>query len=373
MFCKHSGVCGGCSFQEVPYHEQLKGKQKKIEELFPSCIVESIVSDEPWHYRNKMEFTFSQDKAGNPYLGLMKARGRVEDLEECLISKLGAGEILARTRKWWKESGLSAYYPRKDEGSLLNLTLRSGKNESQMIILTVSGNPVYALNQRHLNSFVKEVSREGDSVFLLIRRIAKGEPTEFYEMHLAGPKHVTQSLCGMEFTLSPQAFFQPNVQVAEKMFQRAIALLELRGEEKVLDLFCGIGTIGMLLSKHVRQVVGIELSKNAICDAKENLKRLGIENMHVYQGDAGKTLKEIMQFFSPDIVVVDPPRCGLDTTSRQLIQEIRPKYLLYISCNPETQAKDIEVLKGFAIERVAPFDQFPHTPHVENIALLSRM
>lgn len=369
LLCKHVGVCGGCSSQEIPYKIQLEEKQKKIAMLFPGHPVEPIVGCEnPWHYRGKMEFTFSQDKAGNQYLGLMKARGRVENLDECLIAASPAGEILACVRKWWKESGLRAYYPRKDEGSLQNLTVRSGKNE--MIILTISGNSLFALNRRQLDSFVEAVKKEGRSIFLIIRRIAKGRPTEFYEMHLSGPATLEIGLCGLNLHISPQAFFQPNIKMAEKMFQRAIEMLELHGEEKVLDLYCGIGTIGMLLSKHVRQVIGIELSPNAICDAKDNLERLGITNMHVYQGDAGKKLRELLKFFTPDIVVVDPPRSGLDKTSKELIQAIKPKKLLYISCNSETQAKDLAELSCFSIQHVAPFDQFPHTPHVENIVLL---
>ena len=368
--CRHIEECGGCSTQKISYHVQLLEKQKNIEETFPSHLVEEIrPSKEPWHYRNKMEFSFSEDKKGKRFLGLYKSRARVIDLHECLITKSPAGELLAKVREWWVESGLHAYHPPKDFGSLQTLTLRSGINE--MVILTVSGNAEFSLTRKQINAFVKAVQLKGStSVYIIVKHIAKGRPTQFNEMHLAGPAYIEDELCGLTFQVSPQAFFQPNREVASKMFDEAAALLEFTGEEKILDLYCGIGTIGMILSKYVRQVIGLELNPIAVCDAKDNIERLGIENMQVYQGDVGTTLGGILEFFTPDVIVVDPPRCGLDDKTKKMIATVRPKKLLYISCNPKSQTADISELQDYSIAKIVPFDQFPHTKHVENIVLL---
>ena len=373
QLCHYRDVCGGCSSQDTPYSDQLVQKQTIIEELFFSHQVNAIVPTEnPWHYRGKMEFSFSQDKKGNQYLGLYmpKSRGKVVDLPNCLIAKAPTQTILENVRKWWKETELNAYFPPRDRGSLQTLTLRSGINE--MVILTVSGNSDYALSKSQLNSFVKAVQLDATtSVYLIIKRICKKKPTEFYEMHLAGPPHLEETLCGHTFHISPQAFFQPNREVAEKMFLSSIDMLELTGTEKVLDLYCGMGAIAMILAPHVCQVVGIELNSMAVCDAKDNIERLGLENVQIYQGDVGKILESTLAFYTPDIIVVDPPRSGLDEKSKILIEKVRPNKILYISCNPKTQAEDIANLSGYQIKTIAPFDQFPHTPHIENIILLT--
>lgn len=371
--CQYRDRCGGCSFQETPYSEQLKQKQLLMEGLFPNHRVEPIVgSKSPWNYRGKMEFTFSEDLQKNRYLGLYmpNSRGKVVNLSDCLITKSPVKKIFENVQDWWRSTHLEAYFPPKDKGSLQTLTLRSGINE--MVILTVSGNSDYALTHEELASFTKAVAlTETTSVYLIVKRIAKKTPTEFYEMHLAGPPHLEETLLGTTFHISPQAFFQPNRDVAEQMFAKSIEMLALTGKEKVLDLYCGMGAISMILAPHVRQVIGLEINSMAICDAKDNAERLGLENVQFYQGDVSKALEGTLAFYTPDIIVVDPPRSGLDDKTLALIEKVRPKILLYISCNPKTQAADIAKLPSFTPQHIAPFDQFPHTPHVENIILLT--
>lgn len=373
--CQHRDKCGGCTSQETPYEEQLAQKMSLVQGLFPSHPIEQIVgSPHPWHYRGKMEFSFSEDLKGGRYLGLYmpNSRGKIVNLSECLIAKSHVNKIFENVQQWWQSSTLQAYFAPKDKGSLQTLTLRSGINE--MVILTVSGNSDFALTHKDLDGFVKAVQLlESTSVYLIIKKICKKKPTEFYEMHLAGPTYLEETLLGQTFRISPQAFFQPNRTVAEKMFQHCIDILKLTGQEKVLDLYCGMGVISMLLAPHVLQVIGLEINSMAVCDAKDNVERLGHENVQIYQGDVSKALENTLSFFHPDIIIIDPPRSGLDENTRKLIEKVRPKKLLYISCNPKTQAEDLAHLPSFQIQSITPFDQFPHTPHVENIILLTSM
>ncbi len=242
-----------------------------------------------------------------------------------------------------------------------------------MVFLTVSGNSDYALTRKDVDSFAKAAFLdEKTAVYIVVQQTVTGRPTQFYEMHLKGPEYVEEELLGQKFRISPLSFFQPNTLMAEKMFAKIRDILELTGKEKILDLYCGMGTIGALLSPYVRQVLGIELNPRAIVDAKEHIERLGLENISVGQGDVEQFLKNKLPFYQPDIVIVDPPRSGLTPKTQEALLTLNAKKIVYVSCNPYTQAKDIEAFKDlYEIERILPFDAFPHTPHIENIILLT--
>lgn len=398
--CAHFGTCGGCRWQHLPYSEQLKQKDKWIAEYFAPLLSDKslpqrpiIPCELPWEYRNKMEFSFSQNRAGEQFLGLMRSqgRGRVEDLKECHLVKPWFMEALSATRKWWKASGLAAYFPPANVGSLRTLTLREGRRTGdRMVILLVSGNPDFALNRSHLESFTEAMSQALTpdepgklSVFVRIQQIQKGRPTQFYELHLLGPVTMRERLLlwgegGMEFHISPTAFFQPNTVQAERLYREALDLAQLHEDMLVYDLYCGTGTLGILAAPLVQQVVGIEWVPEATLDAEENLKTNAIENMNVHTGDVGQVLEKLREdplFQVPDLVMLDPPRVGLDQKALTHLVELSPKKILYISCNPRSQADNCSVLKqaGYEIQALQAVDQFPHTIHIENIALLQRI
>lgn len=374
--CIHVGTCGGCVWQQNVYKWQLTQKESRIKELFPGHPVEPITGMEnPWHYRGKMEHTFSEDREGNRFLGLNQAggRGKVVDLQQCYIGPTWALDLLKNVRTWWQKTHLRAYYPPLDAGSLQNLTIRSAANtEAKMVILTVSGNASYALNRKEIDTFAKIAAvDEETSVYLLIKSIAKGRPTRFYEMHLAGPEIFREKLLNVELSMTPQAFFQPNSKMAEKMFTKALELIRPQKDERLLDLYCGIGTIGILFAPYVEMVVGVEIVPSAICDARYNVDALGLENVQMFRSDVETFISDPQIHHEADIVIVDPPRVGLDAKTIAYLNHTRPKKFLYISCNPTTQAEDIKQLKGAKILQIVPFDQFPHTPHIENIIFLT--
>lgn len=377
--CVHANTCGGCCWQQMAYEAQLREKQKRVEAAFNQSVDPIIACPHPFGYRNKMEFTFSENKAGNRFLGLMIAQAGpyVFNVTECHLTHPWFAESVQAVRAWWENSGLKAYHPPQDSGSLRYLTLREAIRTGQrMAVLNVSGNPEFALNRSHLDSFVEAVrSSAGDiSIFLRIHQAKKGHPTQFFEMHLFGPDHIVEELHlqngPLTFKISPVSFFQPNTLQAEKLYDTALAMLPK--SSLVYDLYCGTGTLGMAAARRVQEVVGVELSPEAVLDAQENAKRNGILNITFHQGDVGQVLSTLTQ--KPDAVIVDPPRAGLDPLALQHLKTLLPRYILYISCNPLTQVQNVdELLKaGYELKRLQPVDQFPHTYHIENIAFLER-
>ncbi len=372
--CAHFTFCGGCSLQHVSYERQLVEKQKKIEALFDGHRVLPIVKmDDPWRYRGKMEYTFSQNRDKEHFLGLIKpkSRGIVENLTQCHITHPWFSKILCQVREFWIRSGIEAYNSYSDQGSFQTLTLRKSiHTNSKMVILTVSGNADFALTKQQLQDFVAAINDQTVAVFMQIKCIAKGSTTRFYEMHLSGPDCFEEKINNTEFLMSPQAFFQPNPLMAEKFFSTIIKTLDLKGDEKVLDLFSGIGTISILLSPHVNHIVAVEIGKEAVCDARLNIDTLKIDNVEIYADDVANFIKTRGEHFIPDIVVIDPPRCGMGKVAIAFLEKLKPARVVYLSCNPATQIEDILQLPSYKIASIQPFDQFPHTPHVENLVFL---
>jgi len=390
--CPHAFLCGGCSWQMMKYEKQLEYKNKIVQDAFSEITYQSEIEVYPikpckdiWHYRNKMEFSFSENKAKTKFLGLMIARANryVFNLEKCYLCSSWMSLCLRNIYKWWENSSILAYDTNTDTGTLRNLTLREGKNTNEkMITLLVSGNSEYALKKDQINSFVEVVKEtlKGHkfSIFLRLQQIAKNHPTKFYEMHLYGPDTIEEEVRlekrSLKFKISPSSFFQPNTHQAQVIYQQTLDLLDLKQTDIVYDLYCGTGTFGMAMSSFVKRVIAIELNPSAAIDAKENIKLNNITNMQVYTGDVKEVLQKLLSenYPSADCVVVDPPRAGLDKKAIENIFLLKPKKILYVSCNPYTQAENIKdfLQHGYRLKLLQPIDQFPHTPHVENIAVL---
>ncbi len=377
--CKHVGQCGGCTWQQKKYEAQLKMKQEMLKTLFPIEPMPIIPCNNPWEYRNKMEFSFSQDKNGEKFLGLMivRSKGRVLNLEECHLTSPWFIEVLGAVRQWWKESSLKAYHMYSDTGTLRTLTLREG-NDGRMVFLTISGNPEYCIPGKEILAFKAVVRKviSNPSLFLRIQRIAKGTPTEFYEMHLGGPEQIEETLHvqgrNLTFKISPDSFFQPNPRQAEKLYSRALDIAAPQARDTVFDLYCGTATLGIIFAPYVKKVLGIELSPYAVCDAEVNIKANGVENITICKGDVGERLSFVPN--APDLAIIDPPRCGLNRIALKHLIRLAPKKILYISCNPKTQNENLIALleEGYILKMVQGVDQFPHTVHLETIALLEK-
>jgi len=364
--CLDANSCGGCAWQHITMEAQLREKQQRIETLFPDQFVQPITPcEKPFHYRNKMEFTFSQNKEGEKFLGLIKTGSRhVINLNECHLISPWMNEMLNTVRTWWQNTSLEAYRPMRDEGTLQVLTLREGIRTGEgMVNLQVSANSHYSMSHSLIESF-KNLTGPA-STYLTLRKIAKGTPTQLFEMHLSGPESLREELHidrPYKFNISPQSFFQPNTLGTEVLYKTLINLANFKKTDRVLDLYCGIGSIGLCLASQVEKVIGVELNKGSVLDGRENLALNNIKNMELFHSDAEAYRLDP----NIDVTIIDPPRAGLGT-----LTPTSPK-VVYISCNPATQATDIERLQthGYQIKAIQPVDQFPHTPHIENIIIL---
>jgi 23S rRNA (uracil1939-C5)-methyltransferase len=388
--CAHFGTCGGCRWQQIQYAQQLQIKTSIVQDQFQSLLSGEVVwhpiigCDPPWGYRNKMEYTFGIDTERQQALGLMHslARHKVVNLQECHLTREWFIDALQAAKAWWLRSGLNAYHPSLDKGSLRTLTVREGlRTGDRMVILTVSGNPDYALDEGHLETFVSamreaaETSTNRLSVFLITHRIAKGQPSIFEETLLHGPRFLRETLNGAHqpftFHIGPTAFFQPNPVQAERLYALAIQMAQLTGNEIVYDLYCGTGALGMFAAHAAKEVIGVELNPVSVESAQHNIALNQIHNMRIYAGDVGQLL-QTASLPSPDVILVDPPRSGLDETALKHLLRLMPQKIVYVSCNPTTQAANIKYLVegGFRLKALQPVDQFSQTVHIENIAFM---
>jgi 23S rRNA (uracil1939-C5)-methyltransferase len=336
-----------------------------------------------------MEFSFSQAKDGTHFLGLYGAGSRrVIDISSCYIAPEWMTCALAEVRAWWKTTGLMAYRQNVNEGTLLTVCFREARSShDRMVILTVSGVPEFAPKREQLDLFVQSLRaavtpQQGSlSIVLRVRQIAKGRPTQMFEMILFGPDHMKETVSvtidgvqkKLECHISPPTFFQPNTPQAEKIYSHALSSARLNATDVVADLYCGLGLFGMFSAFFASSAFGVELSKDAAYDATVNSQRLGISNFAVRCGDVAKICNDLPK--APSVVIVDPPRSGLGAGGIDAVESLHPSRIVYVSCQPKTQGTDVQTLMehGWTIESVQPIDQFPHTMHVENIVVLSKI
>ncbi len=415
--CRHFGRrelpgegCGGCALQSMSYRHQLANKERTIKKLMqargvdPGLVMPIIGQDEPWYYRNKMEFSFGDTAEREFALGLYPKGYRYEivKLDECFLQSEFVSELLPRVRKWAKARGLEPY--QHNSGFLRTLTVREGKRTGQrMVELTTTHDEQALMDGEQVPAseiadafceFVLEASRdlgaELTSVYWTQQRAQRGEPTRFFEHNIFGEPLLVEEMHlpddqVLSFEIHPRAFFQPNTLQAEVLYAQVLektGLLEKSDKpdtgktgSRVLDLYCGTGTIGLCMARYAAKVVGIEMQPDAVENARQNARLNGIDNISFFTGDVAKVLDEDdfrSEAGQVDLVVVDPPRAGLHAQAREHLEAIDAPRLVYVSCSPKALARDLAELVdfGYAIEVVQPVDMFPHTYHVENVALL---
>jgi 23S rRNA (uracil1939-C5)-methyltransferase len=378
--CKHFGWCGGCARQDVPYEAQLAAKEAELRQVLGdhAAALEPIVSGSPWYYRNKMEFAFGFGRDGVA-IGLRR-RGKffgVVDVEECYLMTEAAPTILAAARAWATERGLPPYHLRRHDGLLRYVVLREGKRTGRLLAMLVTAPPpdeaAFApaledlagrLRPLGVTSLLWVVNdRRADLAAGEIRRIVFGEPT-FEEV-----------LGGRRFDLSPFAFFQPNVALAERLGERARVLLG-DGWPVLLDLYCGVGGLTLALAGCAQQVIGVESEAAAVADATRSAAANGLSNCRFVAEDVLTFLRRFSNWsFLADrwAVVLDPPRAGTHPKVPLQLLRVGPPVIVYVSCNPKKFAEDLSVLgRDYRLETAVPYDFFPHTPHMEVLAKLVR-
>lgn len=397
--CKHFGECGGCKWQHITYETQLKAKHQHVVDAlvrvggFENPSVLPIIGvKNPFNYRNKMDFTFSDSrwltkaeiKNGTTQptdfaLGL-HVPGRYDklvDLENCHIQPETGNKILNLVKSYCLTNEILPYSSKKHSGFLRSLILRFGINTADLMVILVTTHENKEFNQNLAELF--RINLPEIRSFINILHSGKGPvPKGEGEITVFGNSFLTEKLLETEFIIHPNSFFQTNSLQAESLFQTAFEAAELKKTDILYDLFCGPGTIGLMAAGKVAKVAGIELIPEAVENAKENARINGIQNASFFQGDIGKSLDLLKNWENeigkPDIIVVDPPRAGLTEETCRFLPQFGAERILYISCNPMTQARDLKILASFNYEitYIRPVDMFPHTYHIENIVVLKK-
>jgi 23S rRNA (uracil1939-C5)-methyltransferase len=380
--CAHYPACGGCRFQDLEYGAQLAQKDSQVRDAFERIAgiadppLETIVPCEPeiFHYRNKLEYSFTQTPSG-PALGFHKA-GRwdeVLDIERCwLTTELGNG-LRGAVRDWAREEGLDAYSQADATGYLRHLVVREGRNTGQALVQLVT-----APGERFETGYFVDVVRRFPQVRSVHWSVNEtpAEVTNLPTQLLWGEEWIEEELRGLRFRVRPNAFLQTNTAMAERLYALAADAAQLSGGETVWDLYCGIGTIGLSLAERALTVWGIDVSEESVACALENAELNGIANAAFFAGNVGEVVRELLDRSGPpDVVIADPPRAGLAGKALRRLGEIGAPRIVYVSCNPTTLAGDVKALRaeyGYDLLRATPVDMFPHTPHVECVSLLER-
>ena len=372
----------GAPWQVLAYERQLEIKTEQVREAltrlggFESLTLEPIVpAEQQWRYRNKLEYSFGTSSDGELLCGF-HAPGHWEEivpLSDCLLASEAANAVREQIVQWCREQGLTAYDRRTNVGFLRNLVVREGRRTGAIQARLVTSDDADGLDRE---SLVAAVASEVSGL-LWTRMESVGETTQGGATEvLSGSTRFHEELGGMTFRISAEAFFQTNTEMAERLYELAVEYARPGGFERLYDLYCGIGTIGLLMSPRVAEVWGLEIVEDAIADAIANARANEIDNARFFAGDVRLSMRELVEKAGrPDVLVVDPPRSGLSQKIVRRIIEASPKRIVYVSCNPTTLAPNAAQLVrdgGYELVRVRPVDMFPQTPHIECVAELVR-
>ena len=378
--CSVADKCGGCCYQHITYEEELRAKEKKVRDALTriggqdgAALAGITGAPATAHYRNKAQYPVGRDADGNIVTGFYRPRSHdIVPTEHCLIQSETADRIAAEVRAWMQEFDVPPYDYAAKRGAVRHIYVRVGEKsgESQLTLIAAT-RKLPALDELVRRLRVREPSLTG----ILINHNQRGDNVILGDRTdvLWGEPMLEDRLCGHSFLLSPEAFYQVNHAQAERLYACAVDFAGLTGEETVLDLYCGAGTITLALAERAKTVIGVEIVPEAVENARQNAARNGMANVEFLCADAGQAARQLAQRgVRPEVLVVDPPRKGLDEPARDAILKMLPPRVVYVSCDPATLARDVAELcgAGYALERAQAFDLFPRTSHVETAALL---
>ena len=394
-FCQHFGVCGGCKWQHLPYEEQLRHKQQQVVDNLTRIgkvelpeINPILGAPQTTFYRNKMEYTFSDKRwlteeeiRSDREFTQMDALGfhipgmfdKVLDIEKCWLQDDLANRIRNSVRSFCLEHDYSFFDLRNQEGMMRTLLIRNSSIGEWMVIVVFYEDE--SERRERLMEYLAAEFPQITSLLYIINRKANDTITDQEVVVWKGRDHIIEEMEGLQFRIGPKSFYQTNSEQAYHLYEVARSFARLTGEERVYDLYTGTGTIANFVARNVKEVIGIEYVEEAIADAKVNSQINGIENTLFYAGDMKDVLTAefIAQHGRPDVVITDPPRAGMHDDVLQAILLAAPERIVYVSCNPATQARDLNLLdSAYRVTRVQPVDMFPHTHHVENVVLLEK-
>lgn len=393
-FCVHFGICGGCKWQMLPYNKQLQYKEQEVRDVIKRIgkietpVLPIIGSEKTIHYRNKLEFTFSnkkyltpdefedlgEDKWPGGALGyhVPKLYDKIIDIKECWLMDDVNNIIRNTLRNYSQKNNLSYYDLKEHKGFLRNVVIRNCTSGELMVNLFF-GNEDKKVIEKICDYLLEKIPSITTLLYTINQKWNDSmdglEPKIF-----SGKGYVIEKLGDFNFKISPKSFFQTNTKQAEILYNIVKDFASLKGNETVYDLYCGTGSIGIFLSNNAKKIIGVDVIEDAIKDAKENAKLNNLQSTTFYSGDVIEICND--DFFAlhgtPDVVIVDPPRAGLHNKLVNKLWEISSPKIVYVSCNVATQARDLQLLsEKYFVEKIQPVDMFPHTHHIESVALLT--
>ena len=376
--CPISKKCGGCQYIDKSYAEQLKIKTDQVKKLLaPYGSVDEIIGmKEPYHYRNKVNAAFQHKRNGEILAGVYEeGTHRVLSVDDCKIENRLAQEIVETIRGLLRSFKITVYNEDSGYGLLRHVMIRTGHATGEVMVVLVTASPIFPSKK----NFAKALVKAHPQITTIVQNINDKDTSMVLgerNQVLYGRGFIEDKLCGKTFKISPTSFYQVNPVQTELLYNKAMEYANLTGEEVVVDAYCGTGTIGIVASDHAKQVIGVELNKAAAKDAITNVKRNECKNVRIYDGDAGKFMVGMAEAGTDvDVVFLDPPRSGSTPEFFDSVCKLAPKRIVYISCGPESLARDLKYLKSkrmYQVEKIALVDLFPWTEHCETVVLLSK-
>lgn len=376
--CPVAERCGGCLWIDMDYQEQLKKKEKRVKELLaPYCKLEGILGmEQPLYYRNKVHAVFGEDRRHHPISGIYEERThRIVPVDSCKLESQRADKIIVSIRELLPSFKIRPYNEDTGYGLLRHVLIRTGHASGQIMVVLVLSSPILPSK----NNFVKALLKLHPEITTIVINVNNRDTSMVLgdkEQVIYGKGYIEDILCGKTFRISSRSFYQVNPVQTEILYQKAMEYASLTGSETVVDAYCGIGTIGIVASDRAGQVIGVELNADAVRDARSNARTNEVKNIQFYQNDAGRFLLEMAeQGAQADVILMDPPRSGSSEEFLAALIRMAPKRVVYVSCNPDTLARDLKILtgQGYRAERAVAVDMFPFTNHVESVVMVSRV
>lgn len=375
--CPLAKKCGGCQLQNMDYPRQLKFKQASVEKLLGKFgrVGKIIGMENPYHYRCKVQAAFGTTRGGRIISGVYQSSShRIVNVDSCMIEDEKADEIIVTIRSLLPKFKLRPYNEDTGSGFLRHVLIRKGYNSGQILVVLVTASSVFPSK----NNFVGALLKAHPEITTVVQNInSKHTNLVLGDINktIYGDGYIEDSLCGCTFRISPQSFYQINPAQTERLYSLAVEYAQLTGKEKVIDAYCGTGTIGIIASKQAGEVIGAELNASAVRDAKSNAARNNADNIRFICADAGEFMRDMAQAGEKaDVVFMDPPRAGSDKRFLSSVVTLNPDRVVYISCNPETLERDLRYLTshGYEVKKMHPVDMFPYTHHIEVVVQLSQ-
>ena len=376
LSCKYAKKCGACQLANMPYEKQLSFKMAKEIKLLGRFgkVQEIIGMDEPYFYRNKSQYAFGVYR-GKTVAGVYQSSTHnIVDIDSCLLTDKKADEIFTVVKKLLKSFKLKPYDEKTGSGFLRHLLVKTAFKSGETMVVLVTATREFPKKRSFINALVKNcpyITTVVQNVNSKFTAMVLGDKSEV----LYGDGKITELLCGMKFRISPKAFYQINPVQTEILYGKALEFADFNGTEEIIDAYCGTGTIGLIAGSKVKSVMGVEINKDAVKDAKENAALNGVRNISFYAADAGKFMTDLAENGKKiDAVIMDPARAGADIPFLSSLVKLSPQKVIYVSCNPETLARDLAYLtkNGYKARKIQPVDMFPHTEHIETVVLLTK-